>query len=96
MSRICYYIPADGYVEDNGYRVSVVTEDEPGHSPTGTWPYEGKPGQKLPYFWGHDFETAKFIAQEQNAKLGISEDDAFEIVTSSMVTRLRGRLRQPK
>ncbi len=87
--RVCYYIPADGYIKERGYRVSVVTENEPGHSPTGNWPYEGKGGQTLPYFWGHDLEEAKAAARYQNAKIGLSERDAFDIVTSSMVGKVR-------
>ena len=88
--RICYYIPADGHIEGRGYRVSIVTENEPGHSPTGTWPYEGRPDQTLPYFWGDDFEAAKLVARDENDRLGLSERDAFDIVTSSM--RGRGRV----
>ena len=89
-NRICY-IPADGYIEDRGFRVSVVTEDELGHCPTGDWPYEGKRGQKLPYFWGHDFKGAEEVAREQNTKLGLSERDVFDIVTSSMIGKVKYR-----
>lgn len=84
MSRFCFYIPADAYVEDQGYRVSIVTEGEAGHAPTGTWPYEGKPGQTMPWFWGHDYEAAKRLAQQENGRLGLSDQDVFDIITSSM------------
>ncbi|KKK60702.1 hypothetical protein LCGC14_3021740, partial [marine sediment metagenome] len=39
--RFCYFIPTEALIPDHGYRVSIVFEDEPGHSPTGTWPYSG-------------------------------------------------------
>lgn len=82
--RYCYYIPADAYVEGHGYRVSVVFENISGHIPTGTWPYEGKPGQVLPYFWGDDYKTAKEQAKRQNERLGLSSREAHEIVAHSM------------
>ena len=82
--RTCYFIPVDSYVEGEGFRVSVVTENQPGHRPTGTWPYTGAPGETRPYFWGHDYKEAQTIAQQQNEKMGISPDDATRIVLSSM------------
>jgi len=82
--KFCYYIPEDAFVEGHGYRVSVVFENEPGHYPTGDWPYEGKPSQKMPWFWGDDLEFAKKCAKEENTRLGITEEEAFRIVTSSM------------
>ena len=84
QGRFCYYIPADGYIEGQGYRVSVVFEDKSGHYPTGNWPYTGAPSETMPYFWGDDYEFAKRVCAEQNAKMGISEEVAFDIVTSSM------------
>lgn len=86
----CYYIPADGYVEGEGYRVSVVIEGEPGHRPTGSHPYTGHPRETRPYFWGHDYETACEIAREQNKLLGLTEDDVTQIIASSMGAQ-RGR-----
>lgn len=82
--RWCYYIPADGFVKGYGYRVSIVFEHESGHFPTGDWPYEGKPGQRAPWWWGNDFNDARAIAEEQNERLGISPREAAEIVASSM------------
>jgi hypothetical protein len=32
--RWCYWVPADGYVEGQGYRVSIVFEYEAGHYPS--------------------------------------------------------------
>lgn len=90
--RLCYYIPVDSYIEERGYRVSVVTEGEPGHTPTGDWPYDGT--GVMPYFWGHDLEQAKEIARKENQKLGLSEVDALQIVSSSMAAQNRGRRRK--
>ena len=82
--RYAYFIPAEGYVEGHGWRPSVVFEGEPGHYPNGTWPYEGKAGQSAPWFWGHDYDAACHIADEQNERLGVSKQLALEIVNSSM------------
>lgn len=99
-ARMVAYIPTDAFVEGHGWRVSIVVEGEDGHRPTGTWPYEGKPGQTAPWFWGQDFETARKMAREYNARLGISEVDAFKIVARSMgrgqhKTRSRAGLGRP-
>lgn len=79
--KLCYYIPIDGYVEGEGYRASIVIEGEPGHRPTGSTTGMHK---ARPYFWGHDYETACEIAQEQNKRLGLTEDDITQIIASSM------------
>lgn len=83
-NRMCFFIPADAFVEGSGYRVSVVRENEPGHAPTGTLPYTGKPGETSPWFWGNTFEEAKRICEQQNERLGLSREDVFDIITSSM------------
>lgn len=92
--RFCYFIPAEGYIEGHGWRPSVVFEGEPGHYPTGTWPYEGKPGQSCPYFWGHDYDKAVRICDQQNERMGISKALALEIVTSSMAVSQEPRGRK--
>lgn len=81
--RLCYFIPADAYVEERGFRVSIVKEGESGHFPTGTWPNDG--AQQMPYFWGHDYQEACNIAKQQNAKLGLSDKNVSEIIMSSIV-----------
>lgn len=83
-TRMVAFIPVEGYVEGHGYRVSLVVEGEDGHRPTGTWPYEGKVGQQAPWFWGHNYEEARKEARDYNAKMGIDEQTAFDIVTRSM------------
>ena len=81
-NRLCYFIPADGYVEDYGFRVSVVRENEVGHHPTGTWPNDG--AQQMPYFWGDDYLKACELAKQQNEKLGHTDKDVSQIITSSI------------
>jgi len=78
--RYCYFIPLDGFVEGHGWRPSVVFEGEPGHYPNGDWPYEGKPGQRNPWFWGPDYETAVRMADEMNdawASASVSRSRSF-------------------
>lgn len=69
--------------------VSVVREGQGGHYPTGSWPYSGKPGESLPYFWGNpddqdDLESAEVTCAKMNERMGLSESDVVEIVLSSM------------
>jgi hypothetical protein len=100
LKRHCYFIPSEAFIEGHGFRVSVIFEGESGHSPTGTWPYTGAPGETMPWFWGDDYETAKGVAAKANADLGLSPRDVLDIVNSSIRaelkdgTRKRGRGRQ--
>ena len=82
--RFCYFVPLDGYVEDHGYRVSIVFENEEGHRPSGNWPYSGKVGEVLPWFWGHDYEKACEMASKKNQEIGLSALEATIIVGRSM------------
>ena len=80
-----WYIPIDAYIEGVGFRVSLVFEDEAGHYPTGTWPYHGQPGEKMPWFARTDsYEQAKTIAKEINEDNGFSEREVAIIVARSM------------
>lgn len=81
--RMCYFIPTDGYIENEGWRPSIVTEGVPGHRPIGTWPPDVNAPR--PYFWGHDYVDAVASAKRQNDRLGLSDNDVAEIVASSMV-----------
>lgn len=84
--RWCYWIPAEGYVEGRGYRVSIVFEYEAGHYPTGddAW-IAGDISKRKPWFWGHDLAAAKKIAEDMNRdRLGLSAREAADIVTTSM------------
>jgi hypothetical protein len=96
MNRICYYIPVDGFIEGHGYRVSIVTENEAGHSPSGAWPYTGKPGETAPWFWGNDYDKACEIAKKANERLGLTESDVLKIITSSMAKGLPPRRERGK
>jgi hypothetical protein len=92
IKRFAFYIPADGYVMNQGFRVSVVFEDTPGHFPTGNWPYDGAPDQKRPWFWGHDLKAAEAACDAQNERMGISPIEAIKIIGSSMAAgNRRGR-----
>lgn len=82
QKRMCAYIPPGGYVEGQGYRASFVFEGEPGHFPTGEWPCP--PGGKQPWFWGESIEDANKAAEDYNEKLGLSQREVTEIISSSM------------
>ena len=84
--RWCYWIPADGYVEGHGYRVSIVFEYESGHYPTGDDAFlAGDYSKRKPWFWGHDLEAARKTAEGMNRdRLGLSPREAMHIVTTSM------------
>ena len=83
MMNWCYFIPVDGYVAGQGYRVSIVKRDESGHSPTGT--ISNNPVEhKEPWFWGNTYEEANELCREMNEKIGIGEEEALKIVAHSM------------
>jgi hypothetical protein len=87
--RWCYWIPADGYVAGQGYRVSIVFEYESGHYPTGddAW-IAGDHGKRKPWFWGHSYEEARKVAEAVNRdRLGLSPWEATDIVTTSMAIK---------
>jgi hypothetical protein len=94
--RMCAWVDEGCFIEGHGYRVSIVRENEPGHRPTGSWPYDGKPGQTMPYFFGRtaegfSIEEARKQVDDYNQQLGVSKKDAFEIVSSSMFPRGKRR-----
>lgn len=89
--RRIVFIPADGFVEGHGFRVSFVIEGESGHFPTGTWPYTGGAGEQLPWFWGPTFAAASEAADKFNERLGIDAKTASEIVLGSIGKTLRKR-----
>lgn len=84
--RHVYYVPADGFIDDErGWRVSIVFEDESGHFPTGHWPYEGKVGQRCPYFVkAATWEDAQDAVEAMNEALGYTAKEASLIVARSM------------
>lgn len=76
--RKCFYIPVEQF-DENGYIPSLVTEDEPGHSPM-----KGNGEGSSPWYWGKTYKEAQEMAEEANRELDISPEDAAEIVASSM------------
>lgn len=80
--RFCYYVCESFFVKGRGYRASIVFEGEHGHRPTGTWPYRGKAGETMPYFWGPTLAAAKQQEAECNKRLGLSA----EIVRNALVS----------
>jgi hypothetical protein len=76
--RKCFYVPVDQF-DANGYIPSMVTEDEPGHAPM-----TGNGSHAAPWYWGKTYEEATAVCAKENARLGISPEDAALIVASSM------------
>jgi hypothetical protein len=83
--RTVAWIDPTGFVEEHGFRVSLVVEGESGHHPTGTWPYRGKPGETMPWFWGPTLAKAEAACDEYNKRRGISKEEAFKIIANTMV-----------
>jgi hypothetical protein len=75
--RIAFYVDETMKTEQ-GYIPSVVTEGEPGHSPL-----VGNGEFASPWYWGKDIETAKRLAADANAKLGLGPQEVLEIILSS-------------
>ena len=75
--RHAFYIDETMWTE-HGYIPSIVTEDEPGHTPM-----RGNGPHASPWYWGHDLATARTIAAEANTALGLSDRDVRDIITSS-------------
>jgi len=69
--RWCYYISPTRVNKNGEYQVGIVTEDESGY-------------QLTDWFWGKDFDLANKIADERNLKLGLTQEDCFHIIASSM------------
>ena len=80
MSRSCMWINEtqnpDIY---GGYVPSLVNENEAGHRPM-----LGKGEHSSPWVWGKTLKEAQEVCIEYNKQKGISEKEAFEIVTFSM------------
>jgi hypothetical protein len=84
--RICYFIPVDQF-DENGYIPSLVTEGESGHAPL-----RGNGRLASPWHWGKTYEEAKKVATAANFDdFGLSEDDVFDIIASSMRAVPTGR-----
>ncbi len=85
-----YYIPEDGYEPSmRGYRVAVIVAGEDGYRWTGTWPNDGT--GVMPYFWGPTLEDAQRNAEKQNARRGVTSEEAILVVLRSMERSLPAR-----
>lgn len=81
--RMAFYV--NEYMHTpHGYVPAIVFENDPGY-----YPMMGKGEFSQPWYWGHDIAKAKQIAVEANAKLGLTETEADQIVFSSMAASLR-------
>lgn len=86
------FIPLDAFIEGAGWRVSLVYEDEDGHYPTGTWPYDGKPGKTCPWFVpGPSHAEAEEQVAQMNETRGVSRKEADLTVMKSMSRSKRRR-----
>lgn len=77
----CFYIAPSQDPGDEGYIPSVVVQDEPGH-----FPLSGRGDGAAPWRWGKTLKEAEETCRQQNAKRGITDDMASDIVASSMRT----------
>jgi hypothetical protein len=80
-ARQCFWLD-ETCVDPNGkgFIPSLVTEGEPGHSPL-----KGDPEKfQSPWVWGPTIQDAKRQVREANEALGITPEQATDIVLSSM------------
>jgi len=82
--RIVLHVDETMYIKGHGFRPVFVTEGEAGYNENGTWPYEGKVGQTLPWFFGHTIEQARELVRKHNERLGVTPEEAALIVAQSM------------
>lgn len=69
--RVCYFV-METQVNDKGeYNALIAVEGEQGY-------------HKTDWYWGKDFALAEQCADEKNAEGGMSKDDAWKIVVSTM------------
>ena len=91
--RMILYVDETMYVKGHGFRPVFVTEGEPGYRENGDWPYEGKVGQKMPWFFGHSIEEARKLCAERNELMGVSREEAARIVSNSILLQIDRRRR---
>jgi len=76
--RYCYYLTPDMLTPD-GYLPVVVIEGVPGSTPP-----SGDAATAQPSWWGSDLALARRRVTEANARLGVSPEQAREIVLAAM------------
>lgn len=89
--RILLYVDETMFVEGHGYRPVFVVEGEDGYRENGTWPYEGKVGQTVPWFFGPTIEDARRACAQRNELLGLTAPEAAMLVAQSMLASKRRR-----
>lgn len=72
------------HVEGHGFRPVFVVDGESGYRMNGDWPYDGKKGSVMPWFFGPTIEDAKRQVVQHNERLGVSEREAIMIVARAM------------
>ena len=82
--RWAYVIVVEQTDKEGNYIPCIAVENESGY-----YPMTGRGAHSAPWKWGKDYETACQIAEEMNAKMGLSEEEAYKIVVSSMFTKQR-------
>ncbi|GAA3751449.1 hypothetical protein [Micromonospora maritima] len=76
--RIVMYVD-ETMLTERGYRPVMIVEGERGFHE------QGDPERlQEPWYFGHDFRTAKRLVDEANERLGISPEEALKIVFASM------------
>jgi hypothetical protein len=79
MKSFCYVIVAD-QKDENGYIPSMVKRDVSGH-----FPMRGNGPFSCPWYWGKTFEEAEETCKRANERMGLTEKDVQEIITSSVM-----------
>ena len=87
--RWCYYVCEQDPDEHGGYVPSMVEEGVAGHGlMTGLYPCPAK--GSAPWIWGQTLDEAREVCDRFNQdRLGISPDEASDIVLSSMAAQNR-------
>lgn len=71
-------------LEEEGYRPRMVVEGESGYRMQGDDDWKTNPMSRKPWFWGHDLALAQKVADDQNARMGLTPEEAARIITASM------------
>ena len=71
MGRLCYFVNEAITAEDGQLIVCIAEEGMKGY-------------RKTDWFWGKDYERASMLADKQNEKMGISQNEAWKIIASTM------------
>lgn len=83
--RRCLYVPPDSFDEGHGYVPSIVEEGKPGHTPL-----RGNGSGARPWYFGMTYEAACQRAEQDNLEMGITPEDARQIILSSIALPFPG------